>query len=201
MIPRPLLRYELISHPSLDCTPSIARLLEPQGSKASGAIKSTIPLVRGVMAGLLVDTRKTSIMGSVSVEAIPGKSSNHSRLDWLMIRHICTLSISNVLYLAEEGFNQQGYISLNNLTRPFWQDLLGDQYKENTDFWTSQDQAGNGLFTTALQALMDTGDRFMEVSREYAPEGRMSEQIDRYVANLRDELMSGMTAVPWGQEI
>jgi len=37
------------------------------------------------------------------------------------------------------------------------------------------------MFDAALQALMDTGDRFMAVSREYAPDGRMSEQIDRYV--------------------
>ena len=37
------------------------------------------------------------------------------------------------------------------------------------------------MFHTALQALMDTGDRFMAVSKEYAPDGRMSEQIDRYV--------------------
>jgi hypothetical protein len=122
-------------------------------------------------------------MVSVSVEAIPGKSSHHSRLAWLMSRHICTLSISNVLYLAKEGFSQQGYISLNNLSRPFWQDILGEQYKDDTEFWTNQDQVtGNGMFTIALRALMDTADRFMEVSREYAPEGRMSEQIDRYVA-------------------
>jgi hypothetical protein len=118
-----------------------------------------------------------------------------------MYRHICTLSISNVLYLAKEGFSQQGYISLNNLTRPFWQDLLGDQYKDDTEFWTNQDQTnGNGMFTTALQTLMDTGDRFMEVSREYAPEGRMSEQIDRYVAESCYELMPGTMAVLWEQE-
>ena len=37
------------------------------------------------------------------------------------------------------------------------------------------------MFGIALQALMDTGDNFMTVSKEYAPDGRMSEQIDRYV--------------------
>jgi len=37
------------------------------------------------------------------------------------------------------------------------------------------------MFGIALQALMDTGDRFIAVSKEYAPDGRMSEQIDRYV--------------------
>jgi glucoamylase len=93
-------------------------------------------------------------------------------------RHICTLSIANVLYLAKEGFENQGYISLNNLTRPFWQDLLGDQYTDSEDLWTSN---GKGMFGIALQALMDTGDKFMAVSKEYAPDGRMAEQIDRYV--------------------
>ena len=43
------------------------------------------------------------------------------------------------------------------------------------------------MFGIALQALMDTGDRFMSVSKEYAPGGRMTEQIDRYVA-LRSAL-------------
>jgi hypothetical protein len=38
---------------------------------------------------------------------------------------------------------------------------------------------GRGMFDVALQALMETGDKFMGVSREYASEGRMSEQIDR----------------------
>jgi glucoamylase len=93
-------------------------------------------------------------------------------------RHICTLAIANVLYLAKEGFDNQGYISLNNLTRPFWQDLLGDQYIDSEDLWTSN---GKGMFGIALQALMDTGDKFMAVSKEYAPNGRMAEQIDRYV--------------------
>jgi glucoamylase len=83
-----------------------------------------------------------------------------------------------VLYLAKEGFDNQGYISLNNLTRPFWQDLLGDRYMDSEDLWTS---SVKGMFGIALQALMDTGDRFMAVSKEYAPDGRMSEQIDRYV--------------------
>jgi hypothetical protein len=83
-----------------------------------------------------------------------------------------------VLYLAKEDFDNQGYISLNNLTRPFWQDLLGDQYMDSEDLWTSN---GKGMFDKALQALRDTGDRFMAVSKEYAPDGRMSEQIDRYV--------------------
>jgi len=85
-----------------------------------------------------------------------------------------------VLYLAKEGFDKQDYISLNNLTRPFWQDLLGDQYIDADDLWTSSN--GKGMFGIALQALMDTGDRFMSVSKEYAPGGRMSEQIDRYIA-------------------
>jgi hypothetical protein len=84
-----------------------------------------------------------------------------------------------VLYLAKEGFDNQGHISLNNLTRPFWQDLLGDQYIDSEDLWTSSNE--KGMFGTALQALMDTGDKFMAVSKEYAPEGRMAEQIDRYV--------------------
>lgn len=107
-----------------------------------------------------------------------------------MSRHICTLSIANALYLAKEGFSQQGYISLNNLTRPFWQDLLGDQYMDDQDLWPDDDKAaGDGMFAIALRALADTGDRFMEVSRDYAPEGRMSEQIDRYVALSRLELM------------
>ena len=83
-----------------------------------------------------------------------------------------------MLYLAKEGFDNQGYISLNNLTRPFWQDLLGDQYIDSEDLWTSN---GKGMFGIALQALMNTGDKFMAVSKEYAPGGRMSEQIDRYV--------------------
>jgi glucoamylase len=83
-----------------------------------------------------------------------------------------------VLYLAKEGFENQGYISLNNLTRPFWQDLLGDQYMDSEGLWTS---SGKGMFGIALQALMNTGDRFMAVAKEYAPDGRMSEQIDRYV--------------------
>jgi hypothetical protein len=81
--------------------------------------------------------------------------------------------------MAKEGFDDQGYISLNNLTRPFWQDILGDQYMDSEDIWTSSN--GKGMFDIALQALMDTGDRFMAVSKEYAPDGRMSEQIDRYV--------------------
>jgi len=38
------------------------------------------------------------------------------------------------------------------------------------------------MFGIAQQALMDTGDRFMSVPKEFAPDGRMSEQIDRYVA-------------------
>lgn len=92
-------------------------------------------------------------------------------------RHICTLSIANVLYLAKEGFETQGYISLNNLTRPFWQDLLGDEYDDAEEIWASNN--GKGIFHTALQAMIDTGDRFMTVSKEHAPEGRMSEQIDR----------------------
>jgi glucoamylase len=83
-----------------------------------------------------------------------------------------------VLYLAKEGFDDQGYISLNNLTRPFWQDILGEQYMDSEDLWTSN---GKGMFGIALQALMDTGDKFMAVSKEYAPDGTMSEQIDRYV--------------------
>ena len=86
-----------------------------------------------------------------------------------------------MLYLAKEGFDNQGYIPLNNLTRPFWQDLLGDQHIDidAEDLWTGS--SGKGMFGIALQALMDTGDRFMAVSKEHAPDGRMSEQIDRYV--------------------
>ena len=100
------------------------------------------------------------------------------------------MSTANVLYLAKEGFSQQGYISLNNLTRPFWQDLLGDQYTDDQDLWSDYDKAaGDGMFAIALLALADTGDRFMEVSKDYASEGRMSEQIDRYVALSRLELM------------
>lgn len=61
---------------------------------------------------------------------------------------------------------------------------------DDQDLWPDDDQAaGNGMFAIALRALADTGDRFMEVSRDYAPEGRMSEQIDRYVALSRVELM------------
>jgi glucoamylase len=115
----------------------------------------------------------------VLVAVILGKSASPK---WICAdsRHICTLSIANVLYLAKEGFNNQGYISLNNLTRPFWRDILGDQYilTDSENLWTSNEK---GMFGIALQALMDTGDRFMTVSKEYAPDGRMSEQIDRYV--------------------
>jgi hypothetical protein len=93
-------------------------------------------------------------------------------------RHICTLSIANVLYLAKEGFENQGYISLNNLTRPFWQDILGARYKDDEEVWDYH-MKGRGMFDVALQALMETGDKFMGVSRKYASEGRMSEQIDR----------------------
>jgi len=50
---------------------------------------------------------------------------------------------------------------------------------DSEDIWTSSN--GNGMFGIALQALMYTGDKFMGVSKEYAPDGRMSEQIDRYV--------------------
>jgi len=54
---------------------------------------------------------------------------------------------------------------------------------DDQDLWPDDDKAaGDGMFAIALRALADTGDRFMEVSRDYAPEGRMSEQIDRYVA-------------------
>jgi hypothetical protein len=92
------------------------------------------------------------------------------------------MSIANVLYLAKEGFDHQGYISLNNLTRPFWREILGDQFNDSQDIWTN-DVEGKGMFHNALQALIDTGDRYMGVSKEYAPEGRMSEQIDRYVSS------------------
>jgi hypothetical protein len=98
-----------------------------------------------------------------------------------MYRHICTLSIANVLYRAHDGFAQQGYISLNNLTRPFWSDLLGDQFRNGDEDWIS---GTGGMFKAALQSLLDTGDRFMMVSMDYAPEGRMAEQLDRYVADL-----------------
>jgi hypothetical protein len=129
------------------------------------------------MVGRWVDIRRifTTVLGSVVV--ILGKSAS-PRWTCADSRHICTLSIANVLYLAKEGLNNQGYISLNNLTRPLWQDLLGDQYTDSEDLWTSNEK---GMFGIALQALMDTGDRFMAVSKGYAPDGRMSEQIDRYV--------------------
>lgn len=92
------------------------------------------------------------------------------------------MSIANVLYLAKEGFGHQGYISLNNLTRPFWRDILGNQFDDSQAIWTN-DVQGKGMFHNALQALIDTGDRYMAVSKEHAPEGRMSEQIDRYVSS------------------
>jgi hypothetical protein len=132
----------------------------------------------GVMVGLWVDIRKifTTVLGSVAVTL--GKSASPVPI-CADSRHICTLSIANVLYLAKEGFENRGYISLNNLTRPFWRDLFGDQHIDSEDLWTSSN--GKGMFDKALQALMDTGDTFMAVSKEYAPDGRMSEQIDRYV--------------------
>jgi hypothetical protein len=81
------------------------------------------------------------------------------------------------LYLAAEGFEAQGYIPLNNLTRSFWTDLLGSTFTSNDDMWLESDS--KGMFRTALRRLGEVGDRFMAVGKRHAPDGRMSEQIDR----------------------
>jgi hypothetical protein len=174
MIPRPLLRFGLTLGASKGCIVSTS---VPQTWADRADVRNTTPSGLGVTVGRWVDIRKTftTVLGSVAV--IPGKSAVFRPVG-AESRHICTLSIANVLYLAKEGFENQGYISLNNLTRPFWQDLLSDQYISSENLWTSN---GKGMFGVALQALMDTGDKFMAVSKEYAPDGRMSEQIDRYV--------------------
>lgn len=96
-------------------------------------------------------------------------------------RYICTNAVANVLYLAKENFERQGYISLNDLTRPFWSDLLGDEYHDEEEVWTSDHDSPRSrrLFESALKALVDSGDQFMRLGQTYAPDGRMSEQIDR----------------------
>lgn len=93
-------------------------------------------------------------------------------------RHICTYSVAHVLYLAKEGFEQQGYIPLNNLTRPFWADLLGSAFIPN-DIWIQDEVETKGMYGTALRRLGEVGDKFMDVGKHHAPEGRMSEQFDR----------------------
>lgn len=96
-------------------------------------------------------------------------------------RYICTYSVAHVLYLAKEGFEHQGYIPRNNLTRPFWADLLGPSFtqgsNDNNEVWLEGDS--KGMFSTALRRLGEVGDKFMTVGKRHAPGGRMSEQIDR----------------------
>lgn len=83
------------------------------------------------------------------------------------------------MYLAKEGFEHQGYIPLNNLTRPFWADLLGSTFThdENSEVWLEGET--KGMFSTALRRLGEVGDKFMAVGERHAPDGQMSEQIDR----------------------
>jgi hypothetical protein len=144
---------------------------------------------RGGMDGEWDGTKRTSTTVLGLARAIHGKSCSHVAGRNLMGRYICTYAVANVLYLAKEGFEEQGYISLSNLTRPFWQDLLGNRYHGEDELWikNSEDHERNGMFETALKALVDTGDRFMRVGQAHAPEGWMSEQMDRLVPTSREQ--------------
>lgn len=105
----------------------------------------------------------------------------------LTIRYICTFAVANVLYLAKESFERQGYISVNNLTRSFWFDLLGGNLSGEEEIWTMTRDGDQrkGMFETSLRALLDTADHFMGVGRAHAPDGRMSEQMDRSVMDVQ----------------
>ena len=81
--------------------------------------------------------------------------------------------MSHVLYLAREAFLNSGNLTIDSLSAPFWADVL--QKRGDLTGTTLQ---GKDL-TDALTRLRQVGDAFITVGRRYAPDGRMSEQINR----------------------
>lgn len=121
----------------------------------------------------------------------------------LKCRYICTFAVAHALYLAKERFAAQGYIPLDNLTRPFWSDLLGSAFEDGSEgFWSREKDddrkpMDTKLFRTALTQLGEVGDRYLSVGRKFAPNGRISEQMDRWVHTRIHRWSFRFQAVAW----
>ncbi|WWC73794.1 uncharacterized protein I206_107766 [Kwoniella pini CBS 10737] len=119
--------------------------------------------------------------------------------------HICTNTIAQSFYLAQQQYYLQGHIEVTNLTQRFWTDVMKNQrdISENAK-WSM----GTSDFNEALIALRRTGDAFLNISRSATEvgNGRMSEQIDkdngkpRGARDLTWSYSSFMTAVKARQD-
>ena len=93
-----------------------------------------------------------------------------------MHRFICTFCVAHVLYLLQSAYLEAGEIHLEQLAIPFWTDILG-YTPDPTEVWVRR--RTDGSFEYAMKRLGEVADKYMGVGRQYAVEGRMSEQIQR----------------------
>ena len=91
-------------------------------------------------------------------------------------RFICTFCVAHVLYLLQSAYLEAEEIHLENLAIPFWTDILG-YTPDATEVWVRRRK--DGSFEYAMKRLGEIADKYMEIGKTYAVDGRMSEQIHR----------------------
>ena len=81
-----------------------------------------------------------------------------------------------MLYLVQSAVLNAKQIQLDPLTIPFWTDILGERRPVTSN---GQLDEGSATYKQAVKGLGEVGDKYLEVGRRFAVDGRMSEQIHR----------------------
>jgi hypothetical protein len=86
-----------------------------------------------------------------------------------------------MMYRARSIFEQQAGINVTDISALFWSDVLGETVEPGP--------LASEELSKALERLGNVGDAFLQAgTSRVTPDGRMSEQIDRYVLLVRARL-------------